>query len=70
MSRKFNTVRQPPKTSFFQKCLCVNNIAYFVTIIGVVFIVVCGILLSKRLGYVKEQLDSCRSSCRSSMRGE
>ena len=61
---KKNTLKQP-KTNFLQKCFCNNNFAYFVTIIGTILIVMCGLFLYKRLGSVKEQLESCRSSCRS-----
>jgi hypothetical protein len=59
-----NTLKQM-KTSFLQKCFCTNNIAYFVAIFGILFVVMIGIFLQKRLGIVKEQLESCRSSCRS-----
>ena len=61
---KKNTLKQR-KTSFLQKCFCANNIAYFVAIFGILLVVMIGIFLHKRLGTVKEQLESCRSSCRS-----
>lgn len=61
---KKNTLKHR-KTSFLQKCFCANNIAYFVTIFGILLVVMIGIFLQKRLGSVKEQLESCRSSCRS-----
>ena len=64
MSKKFGVLKTPEKTNFLQKFLCVNNVAYIVVIIGVIFIVVCGIYLFKRIGKVKEQLESCRSSMR------
>lgn len=62
---KKNTLKHR-KTNFLQKCLCANNIAYFVAIFGILLVVMIGIFLQKRLGSVKEQLESCRSS----MRGE
>lgn len=65
MPKKPSVLKQK-KTSFLQKCFCANNVAYFVSIIGVILVVMCGIFLYKRLGNVKEQLESCRSS----MRGE
>jgi hypothetical protein len=61
-----NKIRDNVKTSLFQKCFFVNNITYIIVIIGIVAIVVCVFSLSKKLGHVKEQLNSCRSS----MRGE
>ena len=60
----YNKIHMQQKTNFLQKCLCVNNIAYFVVIVGIIIMVTCGAFLSKRLGHVKEQLDSCRSSMR------
>ena len=48
-----NTLKQR-KTSFLQKCFCTNNIAYFVAIFGILFVVMIGIFLQKRLGIVKE----------------
>jgi hypothetical protein len=62
---KKNTLKQM-KTSFLQKCFCANNVGYIVAIFGILLVVMIGIFLQKRLGSVKEQLESCRSS----MRGE
>lgn len=50
------------KTSFYQKCFCSDNIPYVSTIICLIFILLCGFYLSRRLEFVKEQLNSCRSS--------
>jgi hypothetical protein len=55
------------KRSFFLKCLCSNNIAYFVAVIGIVLLLVIMFGMFKRISVVKEQLESCRSSCRSTI---
>ena len=39
-----------------------NNIPYLVIIIGILTIVIFSTFLYKRLGNIKEQLKSCRSS--------
>ena len=59
------TKKNTQKTNFLQKCFCSNNVAYLVAIFGIILVVICGLFLYKRLGNVKEQLESCRSSCRS-----
>ena len=61
---KKNTLENQ-KTNFLQKCFCRANFAYIITIIGIIIVIMCGIFLYKRLDTVKEQLESCRSSCRS-----
>uniref|UniRef100_A0A6C0JQ99 Uncharacterized protein n=1 Tax=viral metagenome TaxID=1070528 RepID=A0A6C0JQ99_9ZZZZ len=65
MTKKINTLKQYKKRSFWAKCLCSNNIAYFVVAIGVIIAILAMIGTFKRLSNVKEQLESCRSSCRS-----
>ena len=67
MTKKIETLKNYKKRTFLQKCLCANNIPYFVLIIGIIIIFLLMSGTFKRLSVVKEQLESCRSSCRSSM---
>jgi hypothetical protein len=66
MINKYNKQKDYYKQkSFWSKCLCSNNIAYFVSIIGIILLLILIVGMLKRISIVKEQLDSCRSSCKS-----
>lgn len=63
MRKKLDTLeKNNNKSSFFSKCLCANNIAYIIYIIGILILLSFGVGLYNRLINVKRQLESCRSS--------
>ena len=67
MTKKIDTLKYYKKQSFWAKCLCASNIAYIVTTIGVISLIVIVYFIFVRLSNVKLQLESCRSSCRSNV---
>ena len=66
MTKKLDTLKNIKKTSFFSRCLCSDNVVYIVYIVGILILLSFGFGLYKRLSNVKMELESCRSSCRSS----
>ena len=67
MPEKIDTLKKYKKRTFWEKCLCSNNIAFFVVIVGIIIIFSLMFGTFKKLSVVKEQLESCRSSCRSNI---
>jgi hypothetical protein len=62
MVKKINTMKKYKKQTFWAKCLCGNNIAYFVVIVVSIILIMLMLGMFKRISHVKEQLESCRSS--------
>jgi hypothetical protein len=60
---KHNTLSKKLKTkSLISRCMCINNIPYFISSAGILIMIIGGIILYKKFYNVKIELDSCRSS--------